>query len=173
MSALVIYVSMFGNTRALAEAVADGIRTSLPVSVHEVADAPDDVSGYDLVVISGPTHAFSMSRDSTRADAVTKTPDGVIISTGRGIREWLDAVVVPTPPIPVAVFDTKARKPRLPGSAAKAAAKVLRAKGWPVSVKPMTFTVEGMLGPVTDGETERARAWGESIARLASHTTSG
>lgn len=171
MTALVIYESMFGNTRDLAEAVADGIRSVMPATVREVSEAPTQVEGFDLVVLSGPTHAFSMSRESTRADAVTKTPDGVIISTGPGIREWLESVTVPSPPVPVAVFDTKARKPKLPGSAAKAAAKALRSRGWPVITKPRTFTVEGMLGPISDGELDRARAWGGALPAFARHAT--
>ena len=58
--ALVIYESMFGNTRAVAEAIADGLRSRFETEIVEVRGAPveipDDVS---LVVIGGPTVGFA------------------------------------------------------------------------------------------------------------------
>ena len=71
MNTLVVYESMWGNTRAVAEAVAEELGED--VTLVDVNDAPaplpDDI---DLLVVGGPTHAFSMSRASTRRDAVTK-----------------------------------------------------------------------------------------------------
>ena len=92
MNTLVVYESMWGNTRAVAEAVAAPLGDD--VTLVEVNDAPDELpADLDLLVVGGPTHAFSMSRASTRRDAVAKGA-----STGhveRGIREWLDEVVAP------------------------------------------------------------------------------
>ncbi|MDX5309965.1 MAG: flavodoxin domain-containing protein, partial [Rhodococcus sp. (in: high G+C Gram-positive bacteria)] len=56
MRALVVYESMFGNTRHVAEAVARGlgsaVRTVPVTQAHE-----ENLSDYDLVVVGGPTHA--------------------------------------------------------------------------------------------------------------------
>ena len=90
MKALVVYESMFGNTRRLAEAVAEGLRTGADVDLRPVAAAPPEPDPeYQLVVVGGPTHAFSMSRPSTRADAVRQGPEG---EPTVGIREWLDGL---------------------------------------------------------------------------------
>ena len=64
MRALVVYETMWGNTGEIAASIADGIRTR-EVAVASAGrgraggrGAPRDV---DLLVVGGPTHAFSMS----------------------------------------------------------------------------------------------------------------
>ena len=71
MTTLVVHESMFGNTRAIAEAIA----ADLPghVEVVDVTDEPAPLPAHvDLLVVGGPTHAFSMSRAGTRRDAVAQ-----------------------------------------------------------------------------------------------------
>ncbi|MGD9960770.1 flavodoxin family protein [Nocardioides sp.] len=87
MKALVVYESMFGNTREVAEAVAAGLRGHLEVELHDVASAPPADDTWDLVVVGGPTHAFSLSRASTRAEAIAK--GGTEGSVDIGLREWV------------------------------------------------------------------------------------
>jgi len=88
MRALIVVESWFGNTRAVAGAVADGLGQFMTVDVSEVGDAPARVApDVDLVVVGGPTHAFAMSRPNTRRDAAQQA--GVRTGTERGIREWL------------------------------------------------------------------------------------
>ena len=55
------------------------------------------------------------------------------------------------------------RRPRVPGSAARAARKHLRARGFKAVVPPTTFWVDGLTGPLHDGEEARARAWGAEL----------
>lgn len=121
MRALVVYESMFGNTRAIAEAVAAGLEAHLPVLVREVSGAPivldEDVR---LLVAGGPTHAFGMSRARTREQGSQRGGPGTS-ATGLGIREWLGQVRRPGD-VAAATFDTRANRPRLPGSAARARA---------------------------------------------------
>jgi flavodoxin len=170
MRALVAHESMFGNTEAVARAVAHGLgRVGIEVDLVPVHDAPTDLAGIDLLVVGGPTHAFSMSRESTRADAVEKGADKAVLS-GPGIREWIEELT-PTPGITVAVFDTRVRRPRVPGSAARAARKHLRARGFRAVDPPTTFWVDGLTGPLHEGEDARARAWGADLgAAVASRT---
>lgn len=159
MRALVVYESMFGNTETVAKEVAAGLAGLGEVVLVDVDVAPTDVTPYDLVVVGGPTHAFSMSRAGTRADAVKQ---GAPRPRVRGIREWIDQLGEVR--VPVAAFDTRVDKVRrLPGSAAKKAAKSLKAHGSSVAERPQSFYVVDTPGPLLDGERERARRWGASL----------
>lgn len=172
MRALVVYESMFGNTRTIAEAIADGLAAHLDVSAVEVSAAPTTVGDdVDLLVVGGPTHAFSLSRASTRRDAAQKSGQQTV-SSGSGLREWLDQVHVDAPVV-AAAFDTKMRTPRLPGSAARAAAKRLRRLGLTLTAPAATFYVDGMTGPLLDGERARAQAWGEQLAARVPRPVAG
>jgi hypothetical protein len=114
MRAFVVYESMYGNTQHVAEALAGGLAESgFDVRTTEVGAAPTTFAGVDLVVAGGPTHAFSMSRASTREDAATKT-DTPIVSAGIGLREWIESLE-PADGVAVATFDTRVRHPRVPG----------------------------------------------------------
>jgi hypothetical protein len=160
---------MFGNTKAIAHAIAKGLETWGAVDVVEVNAAPtvlgEDVS---LLVVGGPTHAFGLSRESTRRDAATKTA-GTLVSTGEGIREWLSRIAHPTAGIAAATFDTKINKPRLPGSAAKAAHKRMRWLRFQMAAPPESFFVKESAGPLVDGELDRARSWGERLGSAWAH----
>jgi hypothetical protein len=161
MHAMVVYETVWGNTELLAREIAEGIGADT-VDVVDAASAPPAIENdVDLLVVGGPTHAFSMStastRESARQQGATRIPAG-------GIREWIERLSTPTSSVPVATFDTRVVSPRLPGSAAKKAMKRLVALGFRPAVKPETFGVHGYSGPVADGELERARQWGRTIA---------
>lgn len=162
MRALVVYESMYGNTEQVAEAVASGLREQITVETVEVGSAPAAPEGVDLLVVGGPTHQFGMSRPDSRASAA-KDAEGPLVSAGIGIREWI-ASLPKTGGTAAATFATNIRKPWLPGSAGKGAAKRLRTLGYRLVVPPEIFRVEGGKGPVTDGELERATEWGRAIA---------
>jgi hypothetical protein len=161
--ALVVYESMFGNTHAVADAVAEGLRRSLDVEVLDVEKAPlqvaDDV---DLVVVGGPTHAFSMSRPSTRQSAGEQGADPEAASHS-GIREWISGVTAPKG-LATAAFDTRIAKPHLPGSAAKSAERKLKRRGFTELAHPESFYVTDTSGGLVEGELERAQAWGAELA---------
>jgi hypothetical protein len=163
MRALVVFETLWGNTEKVARAVADRLREAAEVEVVDSDSAPASVDGYDLVVVGGPTHAFSMSRPATREEAAAghsapHRPD-------RGIREWIDQLARPSAAVPVATFDTRVDQPRLPGSAAKAAKHELRSLGFDTTVKQQTFRVHGYEGPLLDGELERAASWAGDVLR--------
>lgn len=158
----VVYESLFGNTALIAQAIADGLRTHLEVELHNVAEnLRFDIA--DLLVIGGPTHAFSMSRITTRQDAVSQ---GAKADPAFGLREWLDTLPE-TQDAPFAAFDTRVDiVRRLPGSAAKAAAKIARTHGLRQITRPESFYVNDVAGPLLDGETDRARVWGVQLTEL-------
>ena len=165
--ALVVYESMFGNTEKVAAAVArglqaEGVETGLVEAQHATTLLPTDL---DLLVVGGPTHGFSMSRTSTRADAVRQgAPEQ---RTRLGIREWLETVQCDPAHAPrVATFDTRVTKVRwLPQAAAASAARAARKRGLEVVGKPHGFLVEDLRGPLVGHELEHAVAWGEQLAQ--------
>ncbi|WP_265523203.1 flavodoxin family protein [Oerskovia flava] len=174
--AVVVYESMFGNCRRVAHEVAEGLGRHARVTVVDVADAatrPELLDGADLLVAGGPTHAFSMSRPGSRAEAVQRASEPVAARTV-GLREWSGALPDAGTPRLAATFDTRASRIRsVPGSAARSAAKVLTRKGYELVVPSRSFFVEEYQGPVAPGELDAARTWGDVLgAALLSATTS-
>jgi len=167
MSALVVVESMWGNTHAVAEAVARGLgaETSVVDVGQAPSELPDDVS---LLVVGGPTHAFSMSRSTTRHDAVQRGAHDA--DENHGIREWLEQMP-PSDRIDVATFDTRVTKVRrLPGSAAKAAGKEVRRHHLGRLIATESFYVDDTEGPLVEGELDRAQEWGAQLRSVASTT---
>lgn len=175
MNTLVVHESHFGNTRTVAEAVAEGIADGIAsearaghegrVEVLDVTHAPDRLAAdVDLLVVGAPTHAFSMSRASTRRDARAQGADPG--HEARGVREWLETLT-PTGELPdIATFDTRVTAVRkLPGSAARAAGRSVVRHHLGNVVGSASFFVEDSHGPLADGEVDRARDWGRALAR--------
>ncbi len=161
MKALVVFESMFGNTEAIAEAIAGGMSETIETECVKVGGAPVSPEGVDLLVVGGPTHQFGLSRPDSRKGAASEREEP-LVSQGVGIREWLKALPKVTGDA-AATFDTSIRKPNLPGSAARGAQKRLKRLGYRIVVPAEIFHVEGTTGPITDGELERAREWGTDI----------
>ncbi len=160
--AVVVFESMFGNTRSVAEAIADGLRSHAHVDVVEVGSASSEIGDTDILVVGGPTHAFGMTRVRTRDDAKSRSQADVV-SRGVGIREWLEGLERPVRTVEAMTFDTRINRPRVPGSAARAASRRLQKRGFHVVAQPQTFWVEGVEGPLCAGELDRARSWGERL----------
>ncbi|RZU11297.1 flavodoxin [Kribbella rubisoli] len=172
--ALIVYETMFGNTERIARAIRDGLRQYLPAETVPVNRAPSVVPGdVGLLIVGGPTHAFSMSRPSTRQEA-WKQGD-VVFPIEVGIREWLAVLEPPTGRqsdlLRVATFDTRiAKVRRLPGSAARSAARLLRRMGLRPLSTSESFFVNETTGPISDVEIERAQSWGDELGRLLTRT---
>lgn len=167
MRALVVYESVFGNTRRIAEAIADGLTGHAHTEIHEVSEVPATLSPeIDLLILGGPTHAWGMSRPRTREGARQQGVDQPM-SPGIGIREWLRHLPTAHANLTVAAFDTRFDKPRwVTGSAARAAARRLRKLGYRV-VDVRSFFVTGTPGPLSPDELERARQWGVRLSQMA------
>ncbi len=168
MRAVVVYESMYGNTRLIADAVGAGLTPFFEVTVVPVAQAgPAVIAGADLVVVGGPTHAHGMSRPATREAAVRAADKPVSPLTaepgalGPGLREWFDSLG--HYPAAAAAFDTRLTGPApLTGRAAKGIARLLRAHGFGLVVEPESFLVtkQDRLRPE---EAARARAWAAGL----------
>lgn len=168
MSTMVVYESMWGNTLAVAEAIGAGLGPeTMVVEVNEAPVVlPPEIA---LLVVGGPTHAFSMSRPQTRQDAVNRGADAG--HQMRGIREWLSEVTGAAD-LAVATFDTRVSKVRhLPGSAARAARRAVAQRRLGSLLASKSFYVTDLEGPLVNGELGRAEAWGRQLAtREPGHT---
>jgi len=176
MRVAIVYESIFGNTREVAESVARGVRsaapeaevtcTAVPLAVPELADA-------DLLVLGAPTHALGLPSQRTRRMWLRREDvesgygrEGHPLEPGAdgpALRDWLDS-------LPrrhhgrAAAFDTRLDK-RLAGGAAPRLARWLRRHGYEVVAEPVGFVVGDMEGPLRTGELTRAARWGAGLVR--------
>lgn len=167
--ALVAFESMFGNTERVAHAVAAGLGLEdVETTVLDVSGSSSvDVRDIDLLVVGAPTHAFSLSRPSTRKEAVSQ--GGREAAEVTGMREWLSRLPSQGWRAPLAAsFDTRVTKVRyLPASASRRAAHLLSQHGCRTVVSPTGFLVTDVSGPLESREVDRAIAWGRQIAVAA------
>lgn len=169
MRIVVIYESMFGNTRRIAEAIMAGLRDGneallLPVGLAR----PDVLVGADVVVVGGPTHVHGMSRASTRKSAaeMSRKPGAAVVldqdAEGPGLREWLASLS--TGSLRAAAFDTRMSGPAIfTGRASLSISRELRRRGCTVIAKPESFLVT-KTNELRPGEEDRARRWGRQLA---------
>jgi flavodoxin len=70
---VVVYESVYGDTRAVAEAVAEGLGGAEAVHVH---DAQRAIAGARLIVVGGPTHMHGLARRAACRRAWKRPPSG-------------------------------------------------------------------------------------------------
>jgi hypothetical protein len=170
MRVLVIYESMYGNTMQVAQSIAAGLRGTSDVRLVPVADAfAESLAGYDLVVVGGPTHAWSLSRAATRQSAVRDAPAKGLQAEpdagGLGLRDWLDTL---SDDVQLgAVFDTRLKAPSVAtGRASVRLGRQLRRRGWQLIDPAESFLVT-RDNRLIDGELARAQQWGRQLAEHA------
>ena len=171
MSVVVVYESMFGNTRAVALAVAEGLAPFGMVVTANVNDprAKEATRSADLLVLGGPTHVHGMTRPESRKEAITWASDAskhlsLEPSTpGMGVREWIkDLDLVPAL---CAAFDTRADEAHiLTGAASGHIEHALTKRGSRTVISPESFLVS-RDNTLEEGELDRARDWGVSVGK--------
>jgi sulfite reductase alpha subunit-like flavoprotein len=168
-SALVIFESIYGNTHAVADAIAEGLEAAFEVEVAPVSDTDArSLTDADLIVVGGPTHMHGLASSMSRKMAVkaAEDEDVKVDESARedlGLRSWLAKAELGGGR--AAAFDTRIDKsPMLTGSAARGIAKRLRRSGREIVADPESFFVEDSEGPLADGELDRAREWGASLS---------
>src|SRR5258707_6327695 len=121
MRATVVYESLFGRTREVAEAVAEGLQAAAPgaaVDCRPVVDAGPALGQVDLLVVGGPTHFLGMSSQRSRrlvrqyqerADGHRRRQAPGKHPAGPGVREWLAALPPAAGGPPAAAVPTRLR----------------------------------------------------------------
>ena len=151
MKALVIYDSVYGNTKRIAEAVAKEIPGSVLVNVKDANYSL--LSGIGLLVMGSPTHGGNES------PALQKFIAGIPKDSLRGMK--------------VACFDTWISQEGqgfltraavgIFGHAAPRTLARLQHAGGSRTGQPEGFFVKGKQGPLAEGELERAREWARKL----------
>ena len=76
MRVVVVYESMFGNTKTIAEAIANGLGEAGEVALGTVDElSPEMVGDAGLLVAGGPTHAHGMARPNAH-QTIARAPRG-------------------------------------------------------------------------------------------------
>ena len=163
MHAVVVYESFFGNTAAVARAVADGIGPDASAMTTDDA-TPEVMAEADLIVVGAPVLGFRLPTDEIRANLLHETaaptpPD----TTHRSMRSWLEAL--PAGKAQVAAFETRFRFS--PGGSIGTITHELERAGYRPVGKGQKFLVSGKYGPLKVGELQRARQWGAALATAA------
>lgn len=146
METVVAYDSKFGNTRTLAQIIAEAVKPHSHVRLFGLdMVVPDQLGPVDLLILGGPTQSHGISA------RLRQFTDRLKPSPGSGT---------------VAVtFDTRYRLPGVvSGSAAKTIARRLKRNGINVFQRPESFFVTRDRVPRLDaGEKERAAAWATNL----------
>jgi hypothetical protein len=171
MKAVVVYESLWGNTAAIARAIAEGLGAGACALSTAEATA-EAVSGADLIVAGAPVHALSLptdaSRESTRSGELgpDKAPPDL---SHPAMRTWLAGLAHGNGR--AAAFDTRvqawygrgAAPLILRGLEHARYRRLTETRGFYVTGHPIVPTASGVLRP---GEVDRAREWGAQLARM-------
>lgn len=162
MKAIVVYESLWGNTAAVARAIAEGLGSG--AQALSTAEATSAVAaGAELIVAGAPLFAFQLPtdkiRETIRGKAATfpAPPD----LSHPALRAWLETV--PPGKSRAAAFETRIWWS--PGGATGSILRALKKAGYAPLARGKRFRVAGLTGPLKAGELERARAWGAALAR--------
>ena len=159
MKAVVVYESLWGNTAAIARAIAEGVGPGCrALSTAEACEA--EMEGVDFVVAGAPILGFTLPTDSMRKQEASdrKAPKPADLSHP-SMRNWLESL--PKSDGQCAAFETRIWWS--PGSSAKQILAGLERAGYrPIGREK--FLVTGGYGPLKDGEVERAHDWGAQLA---------
>ena len=144
MRTLIVYESMYGNTRRIAEAITEGLMPRAEVDLMPVAQAtPQDVAWADLRrgrrANSCPWHEqrhqpaqCRRQRRTSRATTLHLEPEAEAL----GIRDWLASLPKESGKMAVA-FDTRIKAPSIvTGRASVGIAKALRGHGFELVTEP-------------------------------------
>ncbi|HUV16453.1 MAG TPA: flavodoxin family protein [Pelolinea sp.] len=141
MKILVVYDSVYGNTKKLAETVAETLNKSAKVvSVDEYKS--DDLKGVELLVVGSPILGWRPSEKTGKF--LSSLQPGQI----KGVK--------------AAAFDSRI-KLFIHGDAAGKIALALSAAGAEIVGEPAGFFVKSAKGPLAKGEEARAAEWAKTL----------
>jgi hypothetical protein len=177
VKAAIVYESLYGNTHAIANAIAQGLEEVAESRVLSVEEAGQiQPTATDLLVVGGPTHIHGMSRkpmwERAVKDALEHPEKGLVpdaAAEGPGLRAWFDSLDRTTGK--AAAFDTRLEgNELLTGHASKGIAKRLKRHGFELVAEPASFLVDN-ANQLLPGELDRAREWGRTLGTAIAAAT--
>lgn len=162
MKAVVVYESHWGNTAAIARAIAEGLGEG--VRALNTSEATGEaLAGVDLIVAGAPIIGFRLPTEKMIRDAAARPGKGPAPDLSHPVmRVWLETV--PAGRGGAVAFESGFKLS--PGGSRKAIIQGLGRAGYRQAAKGQRFLVHGSYGPVHDGELDRARAWGAELAKI-------
>jgi hypothetical protein len=165
MKAIVVYESLWGNTAAIAKAIAEGLGPDAR-ALSTAEATPAALAGAELIVAGAPVLGFSLPTEEIRRNIGSQPQLGAPAPpdlSKPSMRSWLERL--PHGEAGFAAFETRAVITL--GGATKGITEGLEKAGYHSIAKPQKFYVKGKYGPLKDGELERARQWGAELAKAA------
>ena len=147
MKALVVYHSLFGNTKKIAETIGEQLGNG-SVKVKPIQQLTGtDFQGLDLLVLGTPTHKLTIPEEAR--EVINRLP-------GKSLTD-----------VKVAAFDTSMKVNWFADlfHASGQLLSRLRRLGGKAASQPAIFWVTGFKGPLKDGEIERAKTWAKSLTK--------
>jgi hypothetical protein len=180
MKVTVVYESMFGNTRNVAQAISDGVREAHPDAHVECVAvgraAAELIKSTNLLIVGGPTHRRHMTTDSSRKSHISREKKAQAKgepphelepnAEGPGLRERFYLMWPAKGWSNAAAFATCLRSV-LAGSAGPEIARTLRGHGYELVKNPEEFILDDAYGPLHTGEIDRAKEWGAQLVRTS------
>lgn len=158
MKVLIVYDSVFGNTEKIAQVIGNAMGSQAEVNILRVGNVKqENLRGLDMLIVGSPTRAFKPTKE------IINFLNGFPKNGLKGVK--------------VAAFDTRFTMSaieesrvlpflvRLFGYAAKPISNRLEKKGGELIIPPEGFFVEGVEGPLKEGEIERAASWAKEIVK--------
>ncbi len=157
MNTFIVYDTTFGNTKQVAEAIANALREYGSVGLVSIEHThPLALEGVDVLILGCPTQGWRPTQAM------------------HALLEYIPTESLKR--LTIACFDTRFdRSARITGSAAKLMARKLSKRGALHLLPAESFFVEGTHGPLKSGELEQAANWARLIHesfgadRLAAH----
>ena len=157
MKIAIVYDSVFGNTERVSKAIGEALGPADDVHTFKAVEVkPEDLNGIELLIAGSPTRGFKATPSLN--NWLKKIPRNGL----KGVK--------------VAAFDTRFTQEeidtsvfilrhlvRVFGYAAEPIATRLQKKGGILISPPQFFYVNGIKGPLLDGELERAAQWAKTL----------
>jgi flavodoxin len=144
---IIVYESVFGNTKMVAESIIEGMRevSGIEATLSKPKEVDlNQIVGYDAILVGSPNHMGGATR---------------------GIRKFIDKLAkINLEGKLAAVFDTYAG-----GEFEKAVKKMekqigKKVPGLKLAAPGLSIKVEGMRGPIAEGELPKCKEFGLKIA---------
>ncbi|WP_455463049.1 flavodoxin family protein [Candidatus Hodarchaeum mangrovi] len=158
MKVLIVYDSVHGNTEQIAQVMGKALNSEMDVKVVKGNEVKTDhLTGLNLLIVGSPTHGGRYTEL---------------------IQKFFKDKKLSIKDINVAAFDTRTSSTGITGAIEKvfgrAAVRIadsLKKKGGILLIQPEGFIVEGIKGPLKEGELERAETWVKKLVEKSKSVT--